>query len=618
MKDMCALPFVPALINAGVDSLKIEGRMKGDYYTAAVVDAYKQMSDDHYSGCFSMKKCEKYIEKLSETFSRGGFCNGYFDKEELPYMIDSSAPGHRGVLVGKTVSAGHGKVKIQVTKDIGVRDILTIDAGKSSNIEITSNSFIRSGSVAEFNAAGSRGIASGANVYRKINQSLLDEISEKLIDNEKLIPVDVCIRVKNGNRLYLSLSREDKKAEVFGSEVLPAEKRAVSDKDIIDKMRGLGDSGYVINSLSIDNDDHSFVNFSEIKKLRREAAEILDKLILDKFRRDMPEYMGEEKDNPTETVGWKHTEEESGQNNRRKRSMYISVDNPDVCNELKKVLDSSDGSVFGENDVIFGLRADMFTGNILCEQAHYFSNFGQISIELPFIHREEDERYYSDKYKEILSLKYDHIFIRNIDDLSDIILNDEASKIVRGKSIILAHSLYAYNDRAIRFYEDMLKPLCSEVIFEMPHELTLDECGRLMYSESAGVFLSVYGKEELMITAQEYDRKSKGFIKDERFGAYRYLKSRDLCYNTLIDSVPVMLDPARHLLNNGRSLPERIIKFKISLHDEKAETISEILQYYILILDNMNDNGLLNQDTLKTIGKPDLKSSEGHMIKPIL
>ena len=41
MRDMCTLKYVPQLIEAGIDSFKIEGRMKNEYYVAATVMAYK-------------------------------------------------------------------------------------------------------------------------------------------------------------------------------------------------------------------------------------------------------------------------------------------------------------------------------------------------------------------------------------------------------------------------------------------------------------------------------------------------------------------------------------------------------------------------------------------------
>ena len=643
MKDMCALPYVPQLIEAGVDSLKIEGRMKGDYYTAAVVDAYRQMADDALAGHFSMKKAEKYIEKLSETFSRGGFCEGYFDKAELPYMIDSSAPGHKGVLVGNVVSAGHGKVTIDVLKHIGIRDVLTIDMGRQEGIEITSNLETDPGKSAVFNTAGSARIKNGAKVYRKINKNILDDIKSSLIDREKLMPASVYFKVRHGEPLMIRLSSGVYKTECFGNVVMPAEKKAVTNEAIEDKLRGFGELGYRIDNLEIDNDNESFISFGEIKSLRREAAARLDEMILDSYKRtcdginlknkydtesvrDNGEYISKPEimenhifesvepannnsatlvkisnKNSTEsskTANNHITESSKTANANVKHVVYISVENDIAANSLKKLFES--GILLSDNAVqyIFGFTVDMFTENMLCELKRYFSKFGSICAELPFIHREEDEKYFTDRYAEILDDEdCDHIFIRNIDDLSALLIRDDLRKKCRTKTLILAHSVYAYNNRAIAFIYSLISDNFKNVIFEASHELTLSEQKELLFPDDSMRMLTVYGKEELMLTAQMPDAKSKGFLKDERSGAYRYFKSRDLCYNALVDEKPFMLDKTKSGI-----LPMDIIR--ISLYDESDERAYNLLEYY-----TGRDKG----DSFIKINK-----SDGHFTRPIL
>lgn len=56
MKDMCALSLIPKLMDAGIDSLKIEGRMKNAYYVASTVHAYRTIVDDCLHGKFDPKK----------------------------------------------------------------------------------------------------------------------------------------------------------------------------------------------------------------------------------------------------------------------------------------------------------------------------------------------------------------------------------------------------------------------------------------------------------------------------------------------------------------------------------------------------------------------------------
>ena len=47
-KDLCLINEIPEIINIGVDSLKIEGRLKTEYYLATVVNAYRNAIDDYF------------------------------------------------------------------------------------------------------------------------------------------------------------------------------------------------------------------------------------------------------------------------------------------------------------------------------------------------------------------------------------------------------------------------------------------------------------------------------------------------------------------------------------------------------------------------------------------
>lgn len=88
MKDLCALDWIPDLIEAGACSLKIEGRMKSPRYTAGVVRTYRKYVD-HY-----LKKGRKGFrvdpadrQELLDLFDRGGFTRGYYGQHNGPDMI---------------------------------------------------------------------------------------------------------------------------------------------------------------------------------------------------------------------------------------------------------------------------------------------------------------------------------------------------------------------------------------------------------------------------------------------------------------------------------------------------------------------------------------------------
>lgn len=84
-KDMCLIEEIPSIIDMGVDSLKIEGRLKTDYYLATVVRTYRQAIDEYYSlkeqGKQNEYDASKYLEELIKVKTRG-LSKFYFEDDQ--------------------------------------------------------------------------------------------------------------------------------------------------------------------------------------------------------------------------------------------------------------------------------------------------------------------------------------------------------------------------------------------------------------------------------------------------------------------------------------------------------------------------------------------------------
>ncbi|NLZ80440.1 MAG: U32 family peptidase, partial [Clostridiales bacterium] len=87
-KDLCTIESLPEIIESGVYSLKIEGRMKKPEYTAGVVSIYRKYLDLYLeNGRENYKVDKKDIQKLSDIFNRGGFTEGYFGQHNGRDML---------------------------------------------------------------------------------------------------------------------------------------------------------------------------------------------------------------------------------------------------------------------------------------------------------------------------------------------------------------------------------------------------------------------------------------------------------------------------------------------------------------------------------------------------
>lgn len=76
-KDMCLLPYLPDVIASGVDSLKIEGRMKSVHYAASVVKAYREAIDSYFAASEQFEVKKEWVEELDKVSHRA-YTTGFY------------------------------------------------------------------------------------------------------------------------------------------------------------------------------------------------------------------------------------------------------------------------------------------------------------------------------------------------------------------------------------------------------------------------------------------------------------------------------------------------------------------------------------------------------------
>jgi len=142
-KDLCALPFIEQLIDAGIDSFKIEGRNRSPEYVYTTIKAYREVID-HYtkhgkSEDFNKLK-QAQLEKLKAVFNRG-FSNGFYLGKPINEWSNSRT-GEQTMMklyVGKILNY---YPKINVTeiqiedRTINVGDIIAIQGPTTGNYEL--------------------------------------------------------------------------------------------------------------------------------------------------------------------------------------------------------------------------------------------------------------------------------------------------------------------------------------------------------------------------------------------------------------------------------------------------------------------------------------------------
>lgn len=89
-KDLCMIEYIPELISSGINSFKIEGRMKSAYYVASVVKAYREAIDEYFKDPEEYKFNSKWMDCLMKPSHRIYYTGFYFGEKEKEYHKSSA------------------------------------------------------------------------------------------------------------------------------------------------------------------------------------------------------------------------------------------------------------------------------------------------------------------------------------------------------------------------------------------------------------------------------------------------------------------------------------------------------------------------------------------------
>lgn len=551
MKDMCALELIPKLVDAGIDSFKIEGRMKNEYYVASAVDAYKELTQDYLNGTFSKDKAYKYKFKLANIYNRGGFCDGYFFMHNGPDMISKKRPNNQGVLIGKLNEIKDGKVLINLNEALYKGDVLEIGLNNGEIIEITSGQDGIAGSSAWLNAPKTKFIVKGQDIYRTRCNHILDEISKISAKNKigltgiftARVGEPLSFEVKAKDPISFDRNEDTLTVKVMDELVQKSNKIKADIVQIESKINQLKDTDYYFDKLDCFIDEDAFVPAGLIKKLRREAVSKLEERIVLSYKR---------KDKSIKAFDdYYRCGEQS--NHNTKKCLKIGVKN---IFQLEAILKYPD---------IYGIYMDknLFKAmqNTPLIDTVYKRNI-RIYMELPYV---INGGFDYKKYVEDIS--FDGIFVRNIDAFScDIDYN---------KDIVFGAGLYAYNNLARAFIKDN-----KAVTFELPKELNLKEICMLDDSLSE---LCIYEYQQVMLTANCI-KKSRGCcnkkedvirLKDDKANSFYALSVCDECVNVIYNGIPFICFDRDDIIDNCKASFYRI---NFTIEDEAM--IKAVLNYY--------------------------------------
>jgi putative protease len=287
-KDLNTLERIGEVIDAGVTSLKIEGRMKGPEYVYQTVRAYREAIDRHIAKTSAEKTGPAIKETAFEKIFNRGFTQGWLLGERGGQFLSDEIPGNQGVAVAKVTAfdARAEEVEIELMENLSVGDELQIRKGRSGSGCRVEYILARGQRVKEA-AQGTRvrinyktPCQKGDILRRTYDKREMDRLQAEIHEMQRRIPVTVSARLRTGMPLEVRITDAQGLSGIAVSEV-PAEaalKRPLDRERLQEQLGKLGTTAYEAISFELDMDNEATLPIKLINETRRLAAEALDNL----------------------------------------------------------------------------------------------------------------------------------------------------------------------------------------------------------------------------------------------------------------------------------------------------------------------------------------------------
>ncbi len=510
LKDLCTLDLLPDILEAGVYSLKIEGRMKSSRYTAGVTAVYRKYVDQYLAnGRKGYQVDPKDKQMLLDLFDRGGFTEGYSMQHNGKSMLAlKEKPAFRETNQKLMEEIDQTWVKKKLQEPI------------CGCLELTPN--------------------------EEAKLTLMMTGAWKKRNPEEMI-----------------------QAVVYGQEVQPAKNQPMTRETISRQIKKTGNTPFVFEEVTIVLNGDVFLPLQALNELRRKGLEELEKQILSadfgrakvEIRSEKQELGNTDKDGLREEYLETKKRRDFETKKRRENKAPCLVVSVEEQHQLGPVLSCDEvGEVY--------LDADGFPAQVWEETVFACRQTGKrCFLLMPEIFRTKAVQYFQQNKEQLKKAGFDGLVVRNLEEVQ---WWRENAKIL---PLLMDTSLYTWNRQAIQVMEEMGASriaVPSELNVHELRERGTDGQELLVYGRLP-MMVSAQCVQKTILGCSR--RRGEIYLKD-RTGKEMPVKNRcRFCYNTIYNASPLSLlgqenlvetlNPAYlrlHFTNETQGEAERVLK----------------------------------------------------------
>lgn len=634
MKDMCTVELLPELLDAGIASLKIEGRMKKPEYTAGVVSVYRKYIDLYErEGREGFRVMEDDRRVLQDLYNRGGFSRGYYRQYNGKAMMALSRPNHQGTEAARIVHAGReradaaermhagksagasnaGRVTAEALEPLHKGDVLELPGGtevtlaeevrESASFQIKLPEAGRGKGAPGKHASGTREkgtkaprirtqeLQVGGVIFRTRNGELLRQLEDAYIKRDCKEKINGELKIFRGSPAILKIWCGDSAAEVSRDIAEPAENQPTTEETVRRQMQKTGNTPFAFGQLDVTMDEGLFVSVRGLNELRREGLAHLEEAVLKKARPGRETCgQGDGTENAAASGGFNMDYgEDAGAASRdaegnsgfacesvpeaRRTPLSVSV----LTREQLEAVLSAGISVDTVYLDILLFGGETYPGTHSDEIRDMIWKIkaagSKCFLNCPPVFRAQERSLFEQGKMQALMAGLDGFLLHTIDELS--YFRDYVHREKTGAVLAADDSLYAFNGRAQEFL------LAHGVSYTtMPAELNYRELKR---TGVQGREMIVYGHQPLMHSAQCVQKNTAGctrvpailYLQDRRNVSFPVLSRCPVCCNTIYNSVPLALIGCQKEIE---SLEPALLRLSFTV--ESGEETGRILREY--------------------------------------
>ncbi len=540
-RDLCTIESIDLLIEAGITSFKIEGRMKRPEYVAIVVKQYRD-AIDAYLNKKQLNDIDQRILKMKKMFNRN-FTGGYLLKDRQ--FMARDLPGNQGIKVAKVIGYNKAKklVKLQLTDQLKQGDRINfVDLELTRTITKLYHqrklvNQAKNGDIVEIELNQIPKLQSFA--YKLYDIDLIQEAKASYQEEKRKNEIIMEFTGKINTAPSLTIKYQDHVVSTVSNLIIePAKKQPLDKKRIEKQLAKLGNTVFKAKEITVDFPQNGFFSITEINEMRRIAISLLIEQI-----------------NYQDTINYPEFNEKS--------------------HHLTKEIKGIDVRVF---------NLQQLEALITCKIHHYYfpiSNQLEAAINLAQKYHKKIIPFtgFLTPVNALTEFKNSNLY-----NLVDTIMvpNFDGLELFKDKKCILDFNFNLYNSYALQYFQNYPCILSLEITKKMINQLN---------DVKQDIILTVYGKtinmhlKHCLISDCYFNEKRPGcnlckngkFKLVDRKGEKFTIMSDEYCNNLLFNSHYLYIDHVDHL---------DVDYLLLSFSDETKEECLAVFLDYVNIINN--------------------------------